>query len=79
MSLVSIPECWKRAQETLTLTLPAGFKRDPNIMVPKPNKESYNNTKAYRPITLESIIGKQMERIVKNRLIWKLRVAKGIL
>ena len=47
-------------------------------MLPKPSKTDYNVTKSYRPITLESVIGKIMERVICNRLIWKLEVIGGI-
>jgi len=58
--------------------VPKGFKLDPKIMLPKPGKEDYSTTKSYRPITLESIIGNLMERIVKLRLVWKLGVKDGL-
>ncbi|XP_045162028.2 uncharacterized protein LOC123526843 [Mercenaria mercenaria] len=35
-------------------------------------------TRSYHPITLESVIGKIMERIVKNRLTWRIEVEGGI-
>ena len=57
--------------------LPEVFKLGPKIMLPKPNKTDYNVTKSYRPITLESVIGKIMERVICNRLIWKLEVDEG--
>jgi len=41
-------------------------------MIPKPNKEDYNNCRSYRPITLESVVGKLFERVIKTRLTWKL-------
>ena len=33
-----------------------------------PGKPYYNNPSSYRPISLTSIIGKLMERIITNRL-----------
>ena len=30
--------------------------------------------RSYRPITLESVIGKIFERVIKGRLVWKLEV-----
>jgi len=47
-------------------------------MLPKPGKDYYNTSKFKRPITLESIIGKLMERIVKQCLVWKLEVENGM-
>ena len=51
--------------------LPEAFKVDPKVMLPKPGKTNYNTARSYRPITLESVIGKVMERVICNRLIWK--------
>jgi len=65
-------KCWNKG------CVPKGFKLGPKIMLPKPSKEDYNTTKSYRPITLESIIGKLMEIIVKRRLVWKLEVEDGL-
>ena len=43
-------------------------KIDPKILLPKPNKDNYNMTNSYRPITLESVIGKLLERVIDFRL-----------
>ena len=56
---------WKKG------VLPDALKLDPKVMLPKPGKSDYNVVKSYRPITLESVIGKIMERVISNRLIWK--------
>ena len=58
--------------------LPEAFKLDPKIMLPKPGKSDYNSVRSYRPITLESVIGKTMERVICSRLVWKLEVEGGI-
>ena len=58
--------------------LSEAFKLDPKVMLPEPGKTDYNVTKPYRPITLESVIRKIMERVISNRLIWKLEVDGGI-
>ena len=58
--------------------LPEAFKQDPKVMLPKPGKLDYNTVRSYRPITLESVIGKVLERIICNRLVWKLEVDGGI-
>ena len=39
-----------------------------NISKKNPGKPNYNNPSSYRPISLTSIIGKLMERIITNRL-----------
>ena len=46
--------------------------------MPKPGKSDYNTVRAYRPITLESVIGKVMERVICRRLTWKLEVEGGL-
>ena len=33
---------------------------------------------SYRPITLESVVGKVMERAINKRLVWKLEVEEGV-
>ena len=47
-------------------------------MLPKPGKSNYNTVRSYRPITLESVIGKVMERVINKRLVWKLEVEEGV-
>lgn len=54
--------------------LPEEFKLDPKVMLPKPGKSDYNTVRSYRQITLESVIGKVMERVICSRLVWKLEV-----
>ena len=53
------------------------FKKDPKILLPKAGKDDYNKVRAYRPITLESVIGKIFQRAVAERLRWKLEVFGG--
>ena len=53
---------------------PQAFKLDPKIMLSKPGKSNYNTVRSYRPIKLESVIGKVMERVNNKRLVWKLEV-----
>ncbi|KAI8519285.1 hypothetical protein Bbelb_025420 [Branchiostoma belcheri] len=57
---------------------PTSFKQDPKVLMPKPNKENYNNTKSYRPITLQSIISKLLQRIISNRLVWLLEAKEKL-
>ena len=47
------------------------FKQDAKVMLPKPGKTNYNKVRLYRPITLESVVGKVMERVITRRLVWK--------
>ena len=65
-------KCWTKT------VLPEAFVTDARIMLPKPDKNDYNSVRAYRPITLESVLGKVFERIVTRRLVWKLEVEQGI-
>ena len=61
-----------------TGVIPEAFKLDPKIMLPKPGKSDYNSVRSYRPITLESVLGKIMERVICKRLVWKLEVEEGV-
>jgi len=36
------------------------------IVIPKPNKDSYNSSKAYQPIVLLNIIGKLFEKVISE-------------
>ena len=58
--------------------LPRAFTQDAKVMLPKPGKKDYNTVRSYRPITLESVIGKVMERVITHRLVWKLEVEQGV-
>ena len=51
---------------------PPSCKLDHKMLLPKHSRASYNVCKSYRPITLESIIGKVMQRMLKVRLEWQL-------
>ena len=65
-------KCWAAGE------LCEAFKLDPKVLLPKPDKENYNNVKSYRPITLQSTIGKIFQRTIAYRLRWKLEVSNGI-
>ena len=56
-----IQESWSRG------IIPDAFKLDPKIMLPKHGKSDYNSVRSYRPITLESAIGKVKERVICKR------------
>ena len=58
--------------------LPRAFTQDAKVMLPKPGKKYYNTVRSYRPITLESVVGKVMERVITHRLVWKLEVEQGV-
>ena len=58
--------------------LPEVFKQDVKVMLPKQGKTKYNAVRSYRPITLESFVGKVMERVITRRLVWKLDVEGGV-
>ena len=58
--------------------LPRAFTQDAKVMLPNPGKKDYNTVRSYRPITLESVIGKVMERVITHRLVWKLEVEQGV-
>ena len=52
-------------------TVPTVWKNENKIYIPKPGKDDLHVEKAYRGISLTSIVGKTMERVVKSRLyIW---------
>ena len=47
---------------------PKAWKRDSRIYIPKHNKDDYHVPKAYRGISITSVVGKIYERIVTSRL-----------
>ena len=58
--------------------LPEVFKQDAKVMLPKPGKTNYNTVRSYRPVTMESVVGKVMERVITRSLVWKLKVDSGV-
>ncbi len=64
--------CWSQGH------VPVCWKRDNRIYIPKPGKEDYHNEKAYRPLSLNSVVGKLYERIPTLRLIWFLESTYNI-
>jgi len=57
---------------------PEHFKESTLIIIPKPNKASYNMPKAFRPIVLLNTMGKLIEKVISHRLQFHLS-ANGFL
>ena len=47
---------------------PLHFKVSTTIVIPKPNKKSYDSLKSFRPIVLLNIMGKLIEKVIGERL-----------
>ena len=47
---------------------PSHFKIFTSIIIPKPNKESYNSPKSFRPIILLNTLGKLIKKVIGDRL-----------
>ena len=47
---------------------PSYFKRSITTIIPKPNKKSYDLPKSFRPIVLLNIVGKLIEKVIRERL-----------
>ena len=47
---------------------PKYFKFSTTVVIPKPNKTSYDNPKAFRPIVLLNTLGKLVEKVIAERL-----------
>lgn len=47
---------------------PQHFKHSTTVVIPKPGKPSYKETKAYRPIALMNTIGKVLDSVLAKRL-----------
>jgi len=47
---------------------PSHFKISNTIVIPKPNKKSYDSPKSFRPIVLLNIMGKLIEKVIRERL-----------
>ena len=57
---------------------PDQFKESTLVVIPKPNKVSYNTPKAFRPIVLLNTTGKLIEKVISHRLQFHLS-ANGFL
>ncbi|CAF4816756.1 unnamed protein product [Pieris macdunnoughi] len=61
------------ANKCLTLGyFPARWKKATVIILRKPDREAYDQPKAYRPIGLLPVLGKIMEKMIVKRLNWHL-------
>ena len=47
---------------------PKYFKISTTVIIPKPNKTSYDNLKAFRPIVLLNTLGKLIEKVIAERI-----------
>ena len=47
---------------------PKYFKISTTVIIPKPNKPSYNNPKAFRPIVLLNTLRKLLEKVITERI-----------
>ena len=47
---------------------PLHFKKSTMVVIPKPNKKSYDSPKAFRPIVLLNTVGKLIEKVIGDRL-----------
>ena len=44
------------------------FKKSTMVIIPKPNKKSYDSPKAFRSIVLLNTVGKLIEKVIGDRL-----------
>ena len=47
---------------------PSHFKKSTMVIIPKPNKKSYNSLKSFRPIVLLNTMDKLIEKVIRERL-----------
>jgi len=47
---------------------PNHFKKSTTIIIPKPNKSTYDSLKSFRPIVLLNMLGKLIEKVIGERL-----------
>ena len=47
---------------------PSHFKVSTSIIIPQPNKESYNSLKTFLPIILLNTISKLIKKVIRERL-----------
>lgn len=54
------------------------FKTSISTIIPKPNKESYDTSKTFRPIILLNMLGKLIEKVIGKRLQFQVLLKKFI-
>ena len=47
---------------------PSHFKRSTTVIIPKPNKKTYDSPKSFRPIVLLNTLGKLIKKVISERL-----------
>ena len=47
---------------------PSHFKRSTTVIIPKPNKKSYDSPKVFRPIVLLNTVGNLIEKVIREHL-----------
>ncbi len=57
-------KCWSAGR------IPSVWKKDDRIYLPKPAKPDYHIEKAYRPLSLNSVVGKTFESTATFRYVW---------
>jgi len=72
-SLISDKTCLDKIVNLANTCISVGFwlehfKESKSIIIPKPNKASYNTTKAFRLIVLLNTLGKLIEKVISHRL-----------
>jgi len=71
--LITDKTCLNKIVNLANMCISVGFwpehcKESKSIIIPKPNKASYNTTKAFRPIVLLNTLGKLIEKVISHRL-----------
>ena len=57
---------------------PSNFKTSSSIIIPKPNKASYDSSKIFRPIILLNTLSKLIEKVIGKRLQFQ-SISKNII
>ena len=58
--------------------MPKDTKTDYKTLHRKPNKQTYNRWKYYRPVSWESLVLKCYLRIIRERVDWRIETEKGL-
>jgi len=72
-SIIKDKACLKRIINIANVCInldhwPFHFKTSMTIVIPKPNKESYNSPKSFRPIILLNILRKLIKKVISKHL-----------